>query len=162
MNNKGFSIIELLVTMGIVGIISVIVFANYRSMGRETILSNEADAVISYIEKARTSAVSATKMEEGGDQVDYFTIDIEEDALVLYADTNNQRAARRLENRIKIKSAVGYRIGFKPPEPEVVFWDENNNEITDRYIDIEVGYPEGDEEDITVRVNKVGLIRKIE
>ncbi|MGM0438974.1 MAG: pilus assembly FimT family protein [Patescibacteria group bacterium] len=159
MNSKGFSIVELIVTMAIVGIISTIVFANYKQMGRQTFLDNQADAIVSYIEEARSTALSATKVtnQETGNQVDYFTVDVEEDRIILFKGTDKQKVYL-LENQVEIKEGVGYKIGFQSPEPDVSFWNNADELIDHNRIEIVVNYKSEEEDDIIIKINKAGLI----
>lgn len=159
MNSKGFSIIELIVTMAIIGIISTIVFANYHSMGRQTFLENQADTIVSYIEEARSTALSITEVIDTGteEQVDYFIINLENDRLILFEGTNKQKVYL-FEQQVRIKQGAGYKIGFQPPEPEVKFWDDSGDEIFNREIELIVNYEAEEKEDIIIKVNKAGLI----
>ena len=175
MKNNGFSIIELIVTTGIIALVSSFVFAGYRQMGTTTLLEDEVNTIISGIEDARATALSATAItDEVGDQVEYFTILIKEDRYILFNDASeDQKEEYLFEKNVKGVNIdqiegeeSGRAIGFRPPEPEVVFLDGDlETEILDNQKYIEFKFNFGDdrgEEDITLRVNRAGLIQIID
>ena len=163
MNSKGFSLIELLVSITIMGIISGIVFTGYRQMGRSSFLEDEANTIISGIEEVRGTSISATEMTEGGDQVQYFTINFEDDSYILFKDTDQSERSYQLEGGVEIKEGAGQAVGFIPPEPKVIFLDSDlENEIYEdqKCMEITVNYAEEPEdEDLVIRINRVGLIQ---
>jgi prepilin-type N-terminal cleavage/methylation domain-containing protein len=158
MNSKGFSIAELVVTMGIIGIVSSVVFANYKQMGRQSYLTNQANELVSDIEEARSTALSATEMTEGGSQVEHFTITLNEDETVLFEGADNAEKRNYLGRGVVIKQNSGYKIGFKPPQPTITFWDSGGSEVNQDYIEFVLNYNTDEEEDVKVRINKAGLV----
>lgn len=168
MKKKGFSIIELIVTTGIIALVSSLVFAGYRQMGTTTLLEDEVNTIISGIENARATALSATKVtDEAGEQVDNFTILIKEDRYILFNDASeDQKEEYLFEKNVETVEGADQAIGFRPPEPEVVFLDQDlETEILDDEKYIEFKFNFGDdrgEEDVTLRVNRAGLIQIID
>ncbi len=158
MNSKGFSIAELIVTIGIIGIVSTVVFANYNQMGRQSYLTSQANQLVSDIEEARSTALSAIEMTEGGSQVEHFTITLNENETVLFEGTDSAEKKNYFGRGVVAKEGAGYEIGFKPPEPTVTFWDSGGNEIDQNYIEVTLNYKFDEEEDVKVRINKAGLI----
>ncbi len=58
---KGFSLIEMLVVMSIIGILSTVVILNFRQGGRETSLRQVAQRVASDIREAQTMTLGAKR-----------------------------------------------------------------------------------------------------
>lgn len=58
MRNKGFTIVELLMVIGIMGILSSIMFTSYRGGVRQTNLRNGASELITVLRQSQTSASS--------------------------------------------------------------------------------------------------------
>lgn len=165
MKNRGFSIIELVVTTGIIAIITAMVFAGYRQMGTGPLLDDEVDTVISGIEDARSTALSATQvLDEDDQQVEYFTITIEEPGYILFANTDKE-TSYLYERNIRVVEGDGRAIGFKPPEPEVIFLDRDlETEILEDEDHIEFEFNYGDdrgEDNVVVRVNRAGLVKVV-
>lgn len=158
MKDKGFSIVELVIATGIMVVISVIVFVGYRYMGRQTFLEGQAGIMMNSIEKVRNTALSAVEMKKGSEQVEYFTIHFYEDHYVLFEGTNEAEITNYFERDVKIVDGVGEGIGFKPPEPEIIFWDSAGNEKETDYLDITLNYGVRPIENVVIRVNKAGLI----
>ena len=169
MNQKGFSLIELTVSTAIIAIVSVIVFTGYRSMGRVNFLEDEANAVLTGIEDARATALSAIEMrrEEDGEQVDYFTITLNEDHFILFEGTEEDEDVYEFEGGVEITEGAGRVIGFRPPEPEVLFLDDFDEEVDDdgndsyedsKCLEFTINYAEDEEEDVIVRINRAGLV----
>lgn len=160
MNSKGFSIIELLVSTGIIAIVSAIVFIGYRDTGSRTFIEDQGNMLLTGIEEARSAALSAVEINKNGDRVSQFTIHFEEDSFILFKDTD-RHSRRSFDGQVTIGEGSGKGIGFIPPEPYVIFIDEDGNEIdTDKgSIDVVLVPTDQNSESITVRTNRVGLVR---
>ena len=158
MNQKGFSLIELTVSTAIIAVVSVIVFTGYRNMGRVNFLEDEANTVLASIEDARATALSAIEMTKDGDQVEYFTITLNKDHFILFEGTEEHEVVYEFEGGVEIIEGDGRVVGFKPPEPKVVFLDDNDDYKNDKYLDFTLNYAEDEEENIIVRVNRTGLV----
>ncbi len=163
MKDKGFSIIELIVTTSVIAIISLIVFSGYRQSGQATLLDDQASAIVVDIEAVRGTALSAKSIKtDQGNQVDYYTLHFEENAVVLFKETEEERR-RNLEGEVKIKEGAGKSVGFRPPQPEVIFFDSEGEEMEDGNLEITVGFPgEGDnDQSLKVIINRAGLAKMV-
>ena len=164
MNSKGFSLIELTISTAIIAIVSVVAFVGYRQMGRVNFLEDEANTVIAGAEDVRATALSAIEMKKDGDQVEYFTITLNEDHFILFEDTDEHEEVYEFEGRIEIVEGAGRVVGFKPPEPEIFFLDNNLEPDSDyedsKCLEFALNYAENPEdEDVIIRINRVGLIQ---
>lgn len=68
-NLRGFTLVELLVVLGIILLLSVIIFANYRAGQKEYILQLEAYKIVQNIRKVQEWAMSAKEIGPVGDKV---------------------------------------------------------------------------------------------
>ncbi len=157
----GFSIIELIVSIGVISIVSVIVFTGYRQIGRESLLESQANLIASKIELARGAAISASDIRDLSDvPVSVFSISFYEDEVILFEDTDSERK-HKLEGEIVISfngsAPNGEKIEFIPPDPNVDFIDNNGNQIEKDYFEVVIRYKE-EVSGITIRTNVVGLV----
>ncbi len=150
---------ELLVSMGIIAIVSAVVFVGYRDAGERTFIQDQANMALSGIEEARSAALSATQMTKDGDRVSEFTIHFEEDHFILFKGTDKENR-RNFEGAVAVEEGVGKGIGFIPPEPEIIFFDSGGDLIEDEpHVDIVLRSTGEDSEIIKVRTNRVGLVQ---
>lgn len=159
--NKGFSLVELIVSIGIVSIVTAITFAGYREMGRTTMLEDQASMAVSVAEDARRSALSAIEVLRDGDQVEFFTVTFNEDNLVLFEGTDSERV-HELEGGVEVIDGYNRAVGFRPPDPEIVFLNSNlEPDFEDeRCIEFVINYAQdSQQEDIILRINRAGLIQ---
>ena len=163
MKAEGFSLIEVTASTAIIAIISVISFVGYRNMGRVNFLEDEANTLVAGAEDARSTALSAIEMRKEGEQVEYFTVTFNEDHYVLFEDTEDSERRYFFEGGVEVVDGANRVVGFKPPEPEVVFLDSDlETEIFEdrKCIEFSLNYAQDPEdEDIIIRINRVGLIQ---
>ncbi len=161
MRSQGFSIIELLISVAVIGIISVFTFAGYRYSGRIAKLENEAQKIVGEIESVRGMSYSGLDIErENGERVEEFTIDFYESHYILMKGTDEERKGD-LESGAYVPDESRKRVAFVPPEPEAFFYDSNGNIMDKNYADIEFKFRDLDQSK-TIRVNKIGLVQILE
>jgi len=178
---SGFTLIEVLVTIFIIGLMSGIIFANYRQGGQQFALQRSANKLAQDIRRAQQMAMLAKECQEcGGGVPPGYGIILDKNwdnkKYRLYADTNGDNGFFtppdtiieppyiELEKGVIIKDISlppdtysSVSINFRPPDPEVT-------------IKFNVGPPaqpetiiilalETDNNKIkTITVNKAGLI----
>lgn len=141
-NKKAFTLIELIIVIGIIGILSVITFPGYRSAQQKLALQRSANKLAQDIRRAQEMAMSARKLPGGGAPPDggYGTYinKFENDRYYIYADiSGNQRYSQigdqiietiYIEKGIKIEEVEldgspaitgDASINFRPPDPIV-------------------------------------------
>jgi prepilin-type N-terminal cleavage/methylation domain-containing protein len=169
LENKGFTLAEVLVSIFIIVLLSGIIFVNYRQAGRQFALQRSANKLAQDIRKVQEMAMSAKKFQgsipSSGYGV-YLNILDNPPQYILFADTSNPgiydvgemvgnpiEFERRIEiDSLKIDSlsASPLTITFTPPNPKV--W-VNGIEGSAATITLKA-----DTRIKTITVNAVGLI----
>ena len=132
--SKGFTIIEFLIVISIIGIFSVITIPNYRSAQQQLALQRSASKLAQDIRRAQEMAMSTEELSTG-DLPEGYGVYIdkgESDRYYIYADINGnerydsgeeQGEAIYLEKEVCIETfvppSVNFSINFKPPDPVV-------------------------------------------
>jgi len=142
--NKSFTLVELLVVMGIILILSGISLINYQSGEKYFALQRSAQKIAEDLNYAQNLAMNSKEFNgtipKGGYGV-YFDLSFE-NYYKLYADLdNNQKYSSqgedvlgniKLETDVFIKalsSSSGLSINFKPPDPIVKIITKEGNEL---------------------------------
>jgi prepilin-type N-terminal cleavage/methylation domain-containing protein len=162
--SRGFTLVELLVVIGIIAVISAIVFANYRQGERQFSLQRSSYSLVQDIRSAQNMAMGARSV--GGTVPEgygvYFNSSLP-DQYILFADNGDGLYGAGdtdidtlyLETGITITNlSTGgtLTVVFSPPDPRVSI--SGNEGITSASITI--NYDGGPAK--IVSVNKVGLI----
>lgn len=167
-SEKGATLLEMLVVMGIIAILTLIVVPNYRPGGSQLALQRSANKLSQDIRRAEEMAVSAKECGAcGGVPQGYGIYLAAGDATyLLYADNGNEKYGGgdvqieiiSLENGVRIKSiSTGspLSINFKPPDPAVKI-SNGGGDPDNTTIILEL---QADTSKIkNVKVNKAGLI----
>lgn len=184
LKNQGFTVIEMLISAGIVVFLTVIFLANYHSISFRTELNIDAQKVISNLNLTRSFSLSSKKYNEilsnGGWGV-YFSSQ-DSSKYLIFADIDNDHAydngeaevakggkVINLSNKVYIDNinmcenvpCVGTTtatIIFIPPDPTVYI---NSASSTSSCVDIrlkEKGIPTTK----TIRINSLGLSEAID
>lgn len=135
--SSGFSIIEMMVVMGIIGILSVLILANYRVNQKKYALTMATQQLVSDLRKAQNMAISGSGISAAG--YSGYGIHAENNSVsyIIFGDKNNNRRydgsdgvvqVFSLPANIKIvsvsPSSNGLDVAFVPPGPATYV---NNN-----------------------------------
>ncbi len=174
MSTKGFSIIELMVAIGIIAIVSVLVFPGYGIFNRNIFLEEEVNNIAKEIERVRGMSISAKEVDFEIDENLYdfvpgrrYGIRFESDNYELFAETRivptggGDEEIRRviirkkeLEREVVVFSPEDpLEVTFSPPDPTVRFSEEEVDEV-----EIEIGYAYENDPKMIIIVNSVGLV----
>ncbi len=178
--NKGFTIVEILVVIAIIGLLSATVWINYNIVDKEVVFERSVNELAQEIRKALEMALSSTIVEglPSGFQGGYGVFFPEgENYYVLFSDLENTRTfndgdqLRQIffdSQNITIHS-VGFEgcsgvglpnIVFLPPDPTVFVGgaiDGDDKKTRCNEMVVSVAHPEISRT-ITVKVNRAGLI----
>ncbi len=99
--NKGFTILEITVVVGIIGLLAVVVFFNYQGEGGQFALSRSVHQVAQKLRQAEEMAMSSQKTPAGCEKVEegvfpkggygiHFAIDPENYYMYLFADCDGE------------------------------------------------------------------------
>ena len=164
MSQKSFTLIELLGVIGIIVILTAIIFPNYRVGASQFALERSAYKLAQDIRRAAEMAMSAKEFEEeipkGGYGAHFSTSWQAE--YKLYADKNGNEEYNegekvetiRLEKGVIIKE-ISYpelSINFKPPAPTVKLSQDST------FVTIILALEADPTKTKTIKVNKAGLI----
>jgi prepilin-type N-terminal cleavage/methylation domain-containing protein len=175
MTKKGFTLVELMVTVSIISLLSVVVFANYRAGGKQFALERSVHKLAQDIRRAQNMTMGAVECLSGtacaGQVPPGYGIRLSQGDTFyrLYADTNPPKGNEQydggdvifepiyLENGVYIFSAspASFSINFKPPDP-VVRIRGGGGDVTEARITIALQADTSKTK--TIKVNKAGLI----
>jgi len=176
MTKKGFTLVELMVTVSIISLLSVVVFANYRAGGKQFALQRSAHKLAQDIRRAQNMTMGAVECPSGtacaGQVPPGYGIRLsqgDDTFYRLYADTTPPKGNEQynggdvvietiyLENGVYIFSAspASFSINFKPPDPVVRIRD-GGGDVTEARITIALQADTSKTK--TIKVNKAGLI----
>lgn len=157
-NERGFSILEVLITAAIIGIITGIVTFRYGSFNNLILLKNQAYQIALELRETQTRSLSAT-----GNSTNfrtpygiYFSTD-EPDRYVVFLDNNPQNGyynpgeeleTRRLDSRFRITelcsgadcSLTALSVTFRRPNFDAIM---NNGTVTNGTVEISVANDSG-------------------
>jgi len=173
-NIEGFTLIELLVVGGIILLLSVIIFPNYREGEKQFALQRSAHKLAQDLRRAQEMAMSARESQKrtppevppGGYGI-HLTKNGED--YTLYSDGGNKKYGGtgdvdeeiiNLEKGIYIKetvpSSASFSINFMPPDPEINIVDAAGTDKNNVTIILALKADPAKTKGITV--NKAGLI----
>jgi len=166
MNNsqKSFTLVELLVTTGIILLISALIFPNYRAGEEELSLQRSAQKVAQDLRRVEELALSAKAYPnapstfKGGYGINF---QINSTSYTLFADLDDQKdfdsgeeiEISDLEEKVKITglSAIPLNVVFLSPDPEVFISGGSEAQIT-------LSFETNPTKTKIIKVNQVGLI----
>jgi len=166
MNNsqKSFTLVELLVTTGIILLISALIFPNYRAGEEELSLQRSAQKVAQDLRRVEELALSAKAYPnapstfKGGYGINF---QINSTSYTLFADLDDQKdfdsgeeiEISDLEEKVKITglSATPLNVVFLSPDPEVFISGGSEAQIT-------LSFETNPTKTKIIKVNQVGLI----
>ena len=174
MLKKGFTLMELLVVIAIISILSLAILVNYRTGQKQYLLQQAANQLAQDIRLIENRAITAKELGEGC-VVHGIKFENNENNKSSYnflscqlADINNCSDPCLPEETISLPAKIIIdslspqsllTIKFIPPDPKVIFQDVNGKEITDKNeVEITLQHQETQAE-ITISVNKAGLIQ---
>jgi prepilin-type N-terminal cleavage/methylation domain-containing protein len=163
--NKGFTLVEVVVTLFIVALMYTIIFINYRQSGQGLALQRSANKLAQDIRRVEQMAMASASNSNCpttyryGSGI-YFKIS-EPDHYILFADCNDNQVYDdtsdsliediNLEKGITINSLSGnpyLTITFSPPDPKITI-----SSVAPAWIRLEVAG-----QTKTISINEVGLI----
>lgn len=168
MNKAGFTVMELVVSIGVIAVLSALFLVGYRSAGQDSDLRMSAGQLMNSIRVAQSRTLGAVAYEgdvpEGG-----WGIHLDEDrgTYIIYADVNENFSydgesekwqARELPDDTHISSidvSSSVDIVFEPPDPITYINGDDMSKV-----DIVISDDRGESK--TVRVNFFGLIEVAE
>ncbi len=170
MKSKGFSIIELIVTMGIIAIVSVFVFPHYAVFSRNIFLEEEVNNLAKDIERVRGMSISAKDIdlekEYSSIEGRRYGIEIKESGYDIFAETGLILEGGDKGEEITPIQSVSFernivvfspeepvKITFSPPDPMILFNEESKDSV-----EMKLGYGY-EEPEMKIIVNSVGLVK---
>jgi len=173
--NRGFTIVEFLIVISIVGILSVIAFPNYRSTQQRLALQRSASKLAQDIRRSQEMSMSMKELSTGNLPKGYGTYinkndsDCpDDDCYHIYADIDGDERYDSgekvetifLEKEVYIENFVpfsnNFSINFKPPDSTVKMKDQAGTESD--AVTIIVALKADLSKTKTIKVNKAGLI----
>ena len=175
---KGFTLLELMVSVAIIAIVSTIFLSSYRSGGRKSDLRMAAQMLVSNVRIAQSNALSLKHFEgsmpDGGWGV---VFDRNASEYVIFADvdddvvcdstcdnTSNEDASRiALADGITILDTLGdggsinrVQVSFLPPDPQIFICLDNAGQCNYSVGQIVLG--DSYSNTIKININKFGLV----
>jgi len=167
---KGFTIIELFVTMAIISILSSVVFLNWKSGEAGFALQNSAYRLSQDIREMQEMAMEAKEIDcGGGDTGSSFGVQFKKSYVnyyILFVDCNDNHIFGPNDLEIRtvyfeegvefstLSPAAAFTVLFVPPEPTT--WISNQTSGTEAVISIYI--PDYSSNQKTIRVNTSGMI----
>lgn len=170
---KGFTLIELVVTLGIISILSVVIFANYRLGEKKYILESETQKLISNLRKGQNMALAPTVNSEFKSGIGiHFETGENNDKYFFFLDKSDNKKPDggdeiietiNLPANLYIKSLLptgdNVDIFFEPPDPTIYI---NNETGVSKEAVIILEYKNGDNVfNKSVKIKATGLIEEI-
>ena len=169
--NRGFTIIEFLIVISIIGIFSIITIPNYRSAQQQLALQRSASKLTQDIRRTQEMAMSTEELSTGDLPPGYGIYLKQGDSdYLLYADINPAAGNEKydfgndkivetidMEKGIEIKSIspASMSINFKPPDPKVNISGTEADGLAEAEITLGVKNTSFEKK---IKVNKAGLI----
>ncbi len=179
---RAFSLIELMVSLSIIAILTVLFLVNYRSANRRTDLTMTAQILVTDIRYAQSNALGLVQYEglmpEGGWGVYFSSADSANDQYIIFADDNDNerydqgeanpafggRVVKLPKNiiidQVRLGSATytDANVTFLPPDPTTRLRSGSHTSY-----ELEIVLKEtADNNTETIRVNFLGLIEVID
>lgn len=163
----GFTIMETLVTVAIIGIMSAVYLVDYRPTNQKIILDQAAAVLVSDLRLAQNMAMNVKKFNDGI-PIGGYGVKINNSSpgtYTIYADCNNSHvydnsslcgasgdkpekvSDRTLESKVNITSA-STDIAFQPPNP--IIWIDGSAGVASSIITLRYGGASGPTKTITI------------
>ncbi|MFH1048675.1 MAG: prepilin-type N-terminal cleavage/methylation domain-containing protein [Patescibacteria group bacterium] len=159
-NERGFTIMEAMVTVAIIAIMSAVYLTNYRPTNQKIILDQTASGLVADLRYAQNMAMSVKKFNDEIPQGGYGVKinNTSPGTYTIYADCNinshvydgasivckdsagNVTLAEKVNDRIldsKIRITTALDISFQPPNP--VVWIDGSTGVASSIITLEYG-----------------------
>lgn len=166
MNSKSFTLVELMVVIGIIVLLTIIILPNYRTGERQLALQRASQKLAQDIRRMAEFSMAAKEFQDqiplGGYGL-HFKVS-EKKHYILFADFNGNyqydASSDGLVEKVKIEkhvqiyqlSASPLEITFTPPDPKVTITPES--ELAQITLSLETNT----DKIKTVKVNKAGLV----
>jgi len=160
-NDKGFTLIELIVSIAIIGFVTTIGVVNYRSANKSSVLQLEAYKAATDIRRAQNMALGAIEFNGAVPAAwgAHFNI-ASPDQYLIFADINDDKvynasdgvlATIMLKNNVTLDIAGAINVAFVPPDPTTYL-----NGLSGGEVSINLKDQAGNKYEI--KVNVLGLI----
>ena len=164
-NKSGFTLIELIVSIAIIGFVTTIGVVNYRSANKSSVLQLEAYKAATDIRRAQNMALGAIEFNFNPsarvpDAWGVYFDSASADRYIIFADQDNNQiytsgdgifAAINLKNNIVLDISGSINISFVPPDPTTYL-----NGLSGGEVSINLKDQAGNKYEI--KVNVLGLI----
>ena len=165
-NFNGFTMIELLITMAIIGTLSAALFFNYGPIQDNFTLQKSAQKLAQDLRRIQEMAMAAEKEKCNGSETSNFGVYFNTESnnkYIIFADCDNSKTRNEgdidvekisLEKKVEISvlSLSPLNVVFIPPDPTTLI---NNDKLITR---AEVTLSLGDNKNKTVEINNAGRI----
>ena len=136
-NNRGVTLVELLVAIAIMGVISVLIFANYHYGDKQMELDMQTQRFVQDVRRVQEWALSARDFGAGAKKGYGIYVNIgQPNTYILYTDNNDNKSydageaqeTITLNNNIEISNADNspLSINFSPPNPTTLMNNDAN------------------------------------
>ena len=143
---KGFSLVELIVVIAIIGIAATAAALNFGQARNQTLLEGGQASIINTLELAKSRAASGAA--SGTDLLKH-GVRINEDIIVIFEGNDFDTAINKQEILLS-------PIRADQNELDIVF--ERINAKLDQQISFEIAHPNNPTEEITITINESGVI----
>jgi len=126
-DKKGFTLVELLVAVGIIVVMTSIMLADYRGAGRKSALYFEAHKLAGNFRRAQNMALASVEYNGAVPAGGWGLYIVDAANYIIFADNGNKQyenstldptyAAVALENGVTFSAGISASVVFFPPDP---------------------------------------------
>lgn len=178
-NNSGFTLIELIVSITILGLITTISIANYKKGGNSTELIAVTQDIVSEIRKTQSFAMSSEKMngvnppggwgiklQDNSSEISIFADLVPDSKLVetdneLYSKSKFSLSGNVFVSDINVNGGnrPNFYITFIPPDPTIdIAWADSGNNLSSFQPTAEITFSNKSGDSKILKLNSFGLI----